>query len=99
MMEAPIGFDLRSALSDPSWTVDRRTRHLLRRDVTSVRSVDPHVWERPLELPPGPEAGGLWSSLPDLSAAARVLDHADAVVVRITAFEEESPALESVDTI
>jgi hypothetical protein len=99
MMEATIGFDLRSTLSDPSWTEDRRTRHLLRRDVTSVRSVDPHVWERPLELPPAPEAGGLWSSLSALSAAARVLDRTDAVIVRITAFEEDGPPPESIDTI
>jgi hypothetical protein len=99
MMEATIGFDLRSTLSDPSWTMDRRTRHLLRRDVTSVRSVDPHVWERPLELPPAPEAGELWSSLSDLFAAARVLDHTDAVVVRITALEEDGPAPESIDAI
>jgi hypothetical protein len=45
-MEATIGFDLRSIVSDPSWTVDRRTRFLLRRDVPSVRSVDPPVWVR-----------------------------------------------------
>jgi hypothetical protein len=102
MMEATIGFDLRSTLSDPSWTVDRRTRHLLRRDVASVRSVDPHVWERPLEPPleppPAPETAGLWPSLSDLFAAARVLDHTDAVVVRITALEEDGPAPESIDT-
>jgi hypothetical protein len=28
-MEATIGFDLRSIVSDPSWTVDRRTRDQL----------------------------------------------------------------------
>ena len=40
-MEEIIGFDLRSIVSDPSWTADRRARHLLRHDVRSVRSVDP----------------------------------------------------------
>ena len=54
-MEATIGFDLRSIVSDPSWTADRRARHLLRHDVRSVRSVDPMVWERPPGLPPSPE--------------------------------------------
>jgi len=49
-MEATIGFDLRSIVSDPSWTVDRKTRFLLRRDVASVLSVDPCVWVRPPEL-------------------------------------------------
>ena len=88
-MEETIGFDLRLIVSDPSWTVDRRTRHLLRPDVPSVRSVDPQVWERPPGLPPSPEPGGLWSSLSDLSEAAHGLDHAGAVVVRITAFGED----------
>lgn len=32
-MEETIGFDLRSIVPDPSWTAERRTRHLLRRDV------------------------------------------------------------------
>jgi hypothetical protein len=94
-MEATIGFDLRSIVSDPSWTVDRRTRFLLRRDVPSVRSVDPLVWVRPPGLPRSPEAGGLWSSLSDLLAAARAIDHADAVAVRITAFEEDGQTPES----
>src|SRR5215471_7689249 len=99
MMEATIGFDLRSTVSDPSWTVDRRTRFLLRGDVTSVRSVDPLVWVRPLGLPPAPEAEGLWSNLSDLLAAARALDHADATAVRITAFEENGPTPESAGAI
>ena len=43
-MEATIGFDLRSTVSDASWTVDRRTRYLLRREVAAVRSVDPIAW-------------------------------------------------------
>ena len=90
-MEATIGFDLRSTVSDLSWTVDRRTRFLLRRDVTSVRSVDPLVWARPLELPPAPEAEGLWSNLAALFAAAHALDHAYAMAVRITALEEDGP--------
>jgi hypothetical protein len=97
-MEATIGFDLRSAVSDPSWTADRRTRHLLRRDVASVRSVDTLVWAQPLEFPPAPEPGGLWPDLSDLSAAAHGLDHADAMVVRITAFEEDGPSPESTST-
>jgi hypothetical protein len=88
-MEATIGFDLRSIASDPSWTADRRARHLLRRDVPSVRSVDPQVWERPPGLPPSPEAEGLWPELPDLLAAARALDQAGAVVVRITALGQD----------
>jgi hypothetical protein len=88
-MEETIGFDLRSIVSDPDWTADRRARHLLRHDVPSVRSVDPQVWERPAGLPPSPETGGLWSSLSDLSEAAHGLDHAGAVVVRITAFGED----------
>src|ERR1700722_13362392 len=94
-MEATIGFDLRSIVSDPSWTVDRRTRFLLRRDVLSVRSVDPLVWVRPPGLPRPPDAGELWSSLPDLLAAARALDHAEAVAVRITAFAEDGQTPES----
>ena len=88
-MEATIGFDLRSIVSDPSWTVDRRTRFLLRRDVPSVRSVDPLVWERPPGLPPSPEAEGLWPDLSGLFAAAHALDHAGAVAVRITALGED----------
>jgi hypothetical protein len=87
-MEETIGFDLRSIAPDPSWTVDRRTRHLLRRDVPAVRSVDPHVWERPPGLPPPPEAEELWPDLPDLFEAAHALDRAGTVVVRITALEE-----------
>ena len=73
------------------WTADRtRIHHLLRRDVPSVRSVDPLVWVRPPGTPaPPPEAGELWTDLPGLLAAARALDGADAVVVRITALEED----------
>jgi len=88
-MEATIGFDLRSLLPDPSWTADRRTRHLLRRDVASVRSVDPMVWERPPGLPPAPVPEGLWPTLADLLAAAHGLDHAGAVAVRITSLDED----------
>ena len=97
--EATIGFDLRSTVPDPGWTMDRRTRFLLRRDVASVRSVDPLVWARPLGLPPAPEAEGLWSNLSGLFAAAHALDHANAMAVRITAFEEDGPTPESVQTI
>jgi hypothetical protein len=96
--EATIGFDLRSTVSDPSWTVDRRTRFLLRRDVASVRSVDPLVWVRPSGLPPAPGAEGLWPSLSDLFAAAHAVGRADAAAVRITAFEEDGPAPERVHT-
>src|SRR5690242_2902485 len=96
--EATIGFDLRSTVSDPDWTADRRTRYLLRRDVASVRSVDPLVWVRPPGLPPAPQAEGLWPDLSSLFAAAHALDHADAVAVRITAFEED-PTPESAATI
>jgi hypothetical protein len=99
MMEATIGFDLRSTVSDPSWTVDRRTLFLLRRDVTSVRSVDPVVWERPPGLPSPPRPEGLWPDLSDLVAAAGALDRADAVAVRITAVDEDARTQESVDTI
>jgi hypothetical protein len=98
MMEATIGFDLRSTVSDPSWTADRRTRYLLRRDVASVRSVDPLVWVRPPGLPPAPEAEVLWPNLSDLFAAAHLLGHANAMAVRITALEEDGPAPERVDT-
>jgi hypothetical protein len=96
-MEATIGFDLRSIVSDPSWTVDRRTRFLLRRDVPSVRSVDPLVWERLPGLPPSPEAEGLWPDLSGLFAAAHALDHAGAVAVRITALGEDGRTPESLD--
>jgi hypothetical protein len=99
MMEATIGFDLRSTASDPSWTVDRRTRFLLRHDVASVRSVDPIVWVRPPGLLPAPEAEGLWPKLSDLFAAAHALDHADAMAVRITALEEDERPPESAGTI
>ena len=98
-MEATIGFDLRSIVSDPSWTVDRRTRFLLRHDVPSVRSVDPLVWVQPPGLPPSPEPEGLWSNLSDLLEAAHVLDHAGAVAVRITALEEDGQPPESPDPI
>jgi len=94
-METTIGFDLRSTAPDPTWTADRRTRHLLRRDVTSVRSVDPMVWVRLPGLAPAPEANGLWPDLSDLVAAAHALDQADAMTVRITALEEDEPAPES----
>jgi len=96
-METAIGFDLRSIVPDPSWTADRRARHLLRRDVASVRSVDPLVWERPPGLPPSPEAGGLWPDVPGLLAAARALDQAGAVVVRITALGQDKETPQSVD--
>jgi hypothetical protein len=98
-MEATIGFDLRLIASDPSWTADRRARHLLRRDVPLVRSVDPLVWERPPGLPPPPEAEGLWPNLPDLLAAARALDRAGAVVVRITALGEDGGTPENLDPV
>jgi hypothetical protein len=98
-MEATIGFDLRSIVSDPSWTVDRRTRYLLRPDVPSVRSVDPLVWARTPGLPASPEAEGLWSNLSDLSVAAHGLDHAGAVAVRITALGEEGQTPESLEPI
>ena len=88
-MEATIGFDLRSTVPDPSWTADRRARYLLRRDIASVRSVDPMVWERPPGFPRSPEPVGLWPGLHGLLAAASALDQAGAVIVRITAFEEE----------
>ena len=98
-MEATIGFDLRSIVSDPGWTADRRARHLLRRDVPSVRLVDPLVWERPPGLPSSPEAEGLWSDLPDLLAAGLALDRAGAVVVRITALGEDGGTLEGLDPV
>jgi hypothetical protein len=98
-MEPTIGFDLRSIVPDPSWTADRRARHLLRRDVPSVRSVDPLVWERPPGLPPSPEPEGLWLNLPDLLAAARALDQAGTVVVRITALGEDEETPEGLDLV
>lgn len=98
-MEPTIGFDLRSIVPDASWTADRRARHLLRRDVPSVRSVDPLVWERPPGLPPSPEPEGLWLNLPDLLAAARALDQAGAVVVRITALGEDEETPEGLDLV
>jgi hypothetical protein len=96
-MEATIGFDLRSIVSDPSWTADRRARYLLRRDVPSVRSVDTLVWERLPGLPRPPVPEGLWPDLSDLYAAAGALDRAGVVAVRITAFEEDEPTPESLD--
>lgn len=96
-MEATTGFDLRSIVSDPSWTVDRRARYLLRRDVPSVRSVDTMVWERPPGLPRPPVPEGLWPDLSGLYAAAGALDRAGVVAVRITAFEEDEPTPESLD--
>ncbi len=98
-MEATIGFDLRLTAPDPSWTADRRALHLLRRDVPLVRSVDAEVWERPPGLPPSPEVGGLWPDLPGLLAAARALDRADVVVVRITALEQEEGIPDDLDLI
>jgi hypothetical protein len=88
-MEATIGFDMRSTAPDPSWTDNRRTLHLLRRDVPSVRSVDPLVWERPPGLPAAPVPEGLWASLADLLAAAHAVDRAQTTIVRITSLEEE----------
>jgi hypothetical protein len=96
-METTIGFDLRSIVSDPDWTAARRARHLLRRDVPSVRSVDPLVWVRPPGLPAPPEAGELWTDLPGLLAAARALDGAGAVVVRVTALGEDGETQEGID--
>jgi len=98
-MEATIGFDLRSIVPDPNWTVDRRTRFLLRRDVPSVRSVDPLVWVRPLELPPSPKVMGLWSNLSGLFVAARALERASAVAVQITVLGEDGRTAENVDPI
>ena len=98
-MEATIGFDLRSIVSDPSWTADRRARHLLRRDVPAVRSVDPLVWERPPGLSPSPEPEGLWPDLSDLLAAAHALDQAGAVVVRITALGEDGETPQGPDPV
>jgi len=98
-MEETIGFDLRSIVPDLKWTADRRTRHLLRRDVPSVRSVDPLVWERPPQLPPSPDAEGLWPNLSDLLAAGRALDLAGAVVVRITALGEGGGTPEGLDPV
>jgi hypothetical protein len=98
-MEATIGFDLRSIVPDPSWTMDRRTLHLLRRDVPAVRSVDTLVWERPPGLPPPPVPEGLWPDLSDLFAAAQALDRAGAVAVRITALGEDEPPPASPDPI
>lgn len=94
-MESTIGFDLRVTAPDLSWTADRRTRHLLRRDVASVRSVDPHVWVRPPGLPPAPEAEQLWPQLSGLLAAAHALDRADVVTVQITALEDDAQPPES----
>ena len=98
-MEETNGFDLRSIVPDPSWTADRRTRYLLRRDVPSVRSVDTQVWERPPGLPPSPEADGLWPDLSDLLAAARALDQADTVVVRIAALGQDEGTPDGLDPV
>jgi hypothetical protein len=98
-MEAAIGFDLRSTVADPSWTADRKARYLLRHDVASVRSVDPDVWVRPPGLPPAPrtepEHVGLWSHLSDLLEAARELERAGAVTVRVTVLDEDAQTPES----
>lgn len=96
-MEETIGYDLRSIVPDPSWTVDRRTSYLLRRDVPSVRSVDTWVWERPPGLPRPPVPEGLWPNLSELFAAAGAPDRAGVVAVRITAFVEDEPAPEGLD--
>ena len=98
-MEETIGFDLRSIVPDPSWTADRRTSYLLRRDVPSVRSIDTLVWERPPGLPRPPVPERLWPSRSDLFAAAGALDRAGVVAVRITAFVEDEPTPESLDPI
>ena len=97
-MEETIGFDLRSTIPDPSWTADRKTIYLLRRDVTSVRSVDRLVWERAPGLPSAPVPDGLWSTLSDLFAAAGARDRADTVAVRITAVQEDEETPESAGT-
>src|SRR5271166_3456947 len=94
-MEETIGFDLRLIVSDPGWTVDRKAAFLLRRDVASVRSVDPLAWVRPPGFSPSPEAPGLWPDLSELSAAARGLDRAGVVAVRITALGEDGRTPES----
>jgi hypothetical protein len=98
-MEETIGFDLRSIVPDPSWTADRRTSYLLRRDVPSVRSIDTLVWERPPGLPRPPVPERLWPSRSDLFAAAGAPDRAGVVAVRITAFVEDEPTPESLDPI
>jgi hypothetical protein len=98
-MEETIGFDLRSIVPDPSWTADRRTSYLLRRDVPSVRSIDTLVWERPPGLPRPPVPERLWPGLSDLFAAAGALGRAGVVAVRITAFPEDEPTPESLDPI
>ena len=98
-MEETIGFDLRSIVPDPSWTADRRTSYLLRRDVPSVRSIDTLVWERPPGLPRPPVPERLWPNLSDLFAAAGALDRAGVVAVRITAFPEDEPTPEGLDPI
>jgi hypothetical protein len=82
-MEETIGFDLRSIAPDPSWTVDRRTSYLLRRDVPSVRSADTLVWERPPGLPRPPVPEGLWPNLSDLFAAGGALDRAGVVAASL----------------
>jgi hypothetical protein len=96
-METTLGFDLRSTASEPSWTTNRKTQFLLRRDVTSVRSVDRQVWKRPPGLQSPPEPAGLWPSFSGLLADAPALDRAGAAVLRITAFEDDEPEPESVD--
>jgi len=40
---------------------------------------------------------GLWPNLPDLLAAARALDQAGIVIVRVTALEEDEGTPESLD--
>jgi hypothetical protein len=96
-MENTIGFDLRSIVAEPGWTMRHRTQFLLRQDVTAVRSVDRRVWERPPGLQSPPEPAGLWPSLSDLLAAAQAVDRTGAVILRITAFEDDEPVPESAD--
>jgi hypothetical protein len=96
-MEETIGFDLRSAGPVPDWTADRRKRHLLRRDVPSVRSVDSLAWPQPPGLPPSPEFSGLWPSLSELLVAAHAVPRAGIVAVQITAVEQDEPAEDGVE--
>lgn len=55
------------------------------------------VWERPSGLPPSPEPEGLWPDLSGLLAAARALDQAGTVVVRITAVEQDGGTPQCLD--
>jgi hypothetical protein len=84
--ESIIGYDLRSTVQDPPWTIKRRTIYLLRRDVATVRSVDTHVWEQPPGFLAPPDWELLWEDLGSLRAAAQAVEPAGTVAVRITAF-------------